>query len=451
MSSLHRLRDRLWRSRIVRGLALLATPPGPRRSDATSVPLGYGSGGKVEGARPTRMLHLSDEELVDLSSYGIGRRLTWGFAAGALRAPWELPDGLALPPIEGLDWQDLLVEATATARSLGGAHLWPVTDDDPETWREPLPPGSHEIRAVHVLSALDARPRLYEASPASQHWTRPATWDVHPMRQEVATRSWQIHASRLIYIPGLPAMGSQRVPRRGYDLSALDAYWPALRRIELALESATIGAVELSTPWVRMGSPDPMSGEDALSADERLDLMQAYRSMARLSVLFGDDTLGRDNVALTGLRTEVLLALYEAVCSVEGMSLTAVFGQSPAGLSSVDEAGRRNDAAALDAIRRGCATPAIQRLVEIATGRTVEVEWSPLDVDDPAQSAQLVAAGIADPDELRARHGLAPRDVGEPVEASEEDIARVAELMRVDAETYTPPESAQRAAGPVIP
>lgn len=449
MSIARDLLDRIWRSRL--GAVLRASAP--TRHDASGSGLGYGAGGKVEAARPDPVLHLLDSEHESLASTGLGRRLTWGVAADALRAPWDLPDGRELPRIEGLEWRAALVEATASARMSGGAHLLIVTDDGADL-TEPLPPGPHGVLAVHVLTARDARPRTYEVEIDRQGWTRPVLWDVHPIRQDVPTRSYVVHTSRLVYIPGLPMAASQRGPRRGYDLSVLDAYWPALRRLDLALESATLGAVELSTPWVRLrNSVDAMSGDGGDSAVDRLEALQYYRSMGRLAVLQGDDELGRDNVSLTGLRSEVVIAAYEAVCALEGLSLTYMFGQPPAGLSSTDEAGRRNDARALDAIRRGGPTQAIQRIMQIATGEAVEVEWAPIDVDDPAQSAALVGAGIADPEELRPRHGLPPRDVAS-VEVDEAEVQRILAAMgtppRADAETYTPPDGAQGNAKQVL-
>lgn len=418
---------------------LLAERHGRLTADAVSAQIKYGAtDGKINSARPEQVVWLEDAELADESTRGLGHRLVWGVSADATAKPWST-NGTTDAFDDRTKFRKRLRMAYGAARNLGGAHLLMVTDDNLPL-DKPLPPGAHNIRALKVITARDAKPDTYDKDFTSElELGAVELWNVSPNRPGVSYTSRVVHHSRMVYIPGLPALPGQALPRRGYDLPALQAYWKGLGALQLALESATLGAVELSTAWVKLKtSLAAMSGSEALTAEQRLEVYQSSASMARLKVLMGDDETGRDNVALTGLRNEVILALYEAIASVEGIPLTALLGMSPSGFSTDDASGTRTYHRALGNIRDDILTPAIWRVHEVQFGQRVPHEWAPLGEANPADSAALVSSGVADPDELRERHGLAPREV-ERVEPTQEEIdAARAALERQRAEGVVP-------------
>jgi len=382
-----------------------------------------GAESKINLARPEPMLHLSTQELVDESHHGLGRRLTAGIAGEMLSRPWST-GGRTDDFDDRTRFHARLKDAVIAARTLGGAHLLMVTDDDAPLW-EPLPEGQHDIKALKVLTAADATPREYCRDFADPRpFGAVDLWNVQPSRPGVSYGSTTVHHSRLVYVPGLELFPGSTAPRVGYDLAALDAYWPALRRLELALESAALGAVELSTPWLRMKGGASIAGgddgDDALT--ERLIAYRDGASMARVRLLFGDDEAGRDNVALTGLRSEVLVAFYELVQAVEGFPGTALFGAAPSGFSTDDASGKATLYRTLDVRRKADLSPVIWRVHEVQFGRRIPHEWQPFADPEIADTTTLFQAGVIFEDEARERHGFAARE--EPiVEATPEELA----------------------------
>lgn len=417
-----------WRAR--RAAEVPASKPPRLIGDAQQALINYGQAdGKIRSARPETVTYLQDHEIEALSSTGLGRRLTWGVAGDVLSRGWSTEEG-AEELEQALGLRAILTTGYATARQYGGANVFMVTRDGLPL-SEPLPPGPHEILALHVMTARDARVRTYETDPRSPRWGKPLLWDVQPVRPGVSVRSMTVHASRMAYIPGLTRSPSQTPKRAGYDLSALDAYWPAIRNLELAVETATRGAIELSTRWVRLKeSMHALGADQGPEADERLAVFQASMSMANLGVLFGDDETGRDNVTLSGLRTEVIVGAYEAVSSVEGIPLTALIGMAPAGLSTDDASGQRTYNRALESIRETRLTPALSKILEVATGAVPQITWDPLVEESAADLAALATSFIAEPDELRARARL-PRRVAEDVEPEEDEIETARQALRL--------------------
>jgi len=394
------------------------------RADAiVSSMMGWGQGDKVRSARPGRDAWLSDAELSDLVvGDGLAHRLTYGLARDAVSPGWTTAAGDDEDVTTEID-TDLALRSTmayalGVARHTGGAHLLPVMRGAGADLATPLSEGEHEIVAVHVLGAMDARPLRWDLDPESPAWGAPLTWMVQPIRQGVSLPAVEVHRSRMVYIPGAPTAPHQHCPRLGYDLPWLDIYWPRLRHLGMALEAATLGAVELSTPWLRLKtSAAAVSGDKAATVADRLSLWSQKRSMMGTSVLIGEDEAGRDNVSLTGLRTESVLAAYEGVSAIEGLPLVRIFGMSPAGMTSDDQSARRSWGEWVRTQTEDVVAPALLELYAMAFGRADrEIRWMPPgevptareEADTEAVRAQtasaMIASGVWTPDEVRARY-----------------------------------------------
>ena len=439
-------------------------PPPTRRDSIATADLGLGIAGRDKriGARPIPPAWLSDGELAAVyAAGGIGRRIVQAPAIDAVRSGWRVDTvddrDVAHELDARLELAERLAYGYAMARLYGGALLLLVCDDDADL-AAPITPGAREIRAVHVVTGPEIRPVDWETDPASPRWLLPSAWLVSPIRPGVSAPSIRVHASRAVYLPGLSLSPTQDAPRLGLDLSAVDAYWPALRDLELAQASATVLGVELSTPWLRIGAgKTALAGADADAVRDALALFQRSRSVLGLSVLSGDDELGRDNASLTGIR-DLLVAGYERIASVEGIPLTVLIGQPPAGLSTDDKSGRETYHRTISGIRVDVLTPALRAIYDVALGPDPDraIVWTPLDAPTALEVAQidaalagrdstLVTAGIITAEEARARYAGAEvvpypvldAVVDEAVEPSEEDVAAalaMADADRADAD-----------------
>ncbi len=438
--------------------------PPTRRDSIVSSDLGLGVAGRDKrlSARPAAPAWLSDGELASVyATGGIGRRVVQAPAVDAVRSGWRVDTAedrdVSRELDERLDLAERLAYGYAMARLYGGAVLLLVTSDD-DSLEQPLPAGAHDLRAIHVITGPELRPVAWETDPASPRWLSPSVWLVSPIRPGVSAPSIRVHASRAIYLPGLALSPTQDAPRLGLDLSAVDAYWPALRDLELAQSAATVLGIELSTPWLRVGAgKTALAGADADAVRDALALFQRSRSVLGLSVLTSDDEIGRDNASVSGIR-DLLVAGYERIASVEGIPLTVLIGQPPAGLSTDDKSGRETYHRTISGIRVDVLTPALRAIYDVALGPDPErvIVWTPLDSPTALEVAQidaalasrdvaLVTAGIVTPEEARARYAGAEvvpypvldAVVDEAVEPSEADIAAalaMADAGRADAE-----------------
>ena len=440
-------------------LPVAAAPPATRRDSIASADLGLGVGGRDKRltARPSLPVWLSDGELAAVyATGGIGRRIVQAPAIDAVRSGWRVDTegerDVAREIDARLELAERLAYGYAMARLYGGAILLLVTDDDADL-EVPLAPGAHELRAVHVVTGPEIRPVAWDTDPASPRWLLPSVWLVSPIRPGVSAPSIRVHASRAVYLSGLSLSPTQDAPRLGLDLSAVDAYWPALRDLELAQASATVLGIELSTPWLRIGAgKTALAGADADAVRDALALFQRSRSVLGLSVLSGDDELGRDNASLSGIR-DLLVAGYERIASVEGIPLTVLIGQPPAGLSTDDASGRATYHRTISGIRVDVLTPALRQIYDVALGSDPEraIVWTPLDAPTSLEIAQidsalagrdaaLVTAGIVTAEEARARYAGAEvvpypvldAVVDEAVEPSEADIAAALAIADAD-------------------
>lgn len=372
---------------------------------------------------------LSLDELADLSATTLGHRLTWSVPQDALDGGWTATvDG---EPDEAIGQfgrdhalQDLAVEAVASARALGGAWIWPVTDAALEV---PLTVGAHRVFAVHLLTAREVRPVEWEQDHRSPRWGRPSVVDVNPSRDSSSAQVGRVHASHLVYVAGAPTLPDARVANRsdGYDVSTLQLYWSALRRIHGALDALGLSLERRGMPTVKV-APSQNSGN--LRTELRLRIQTLVRMMRAHGFLAVGSTedVTWANVPMGGTG-EATRSLWEAVAAVEGRPLSKIIGQAPAGLSTDDKSGQESEAAVLARCRMRL-EPSLQAVYDIAFGPQPdrEIDWPPLGQPTALEQAQinaaqtssaiaLLSAGVVYPAEVRAGLAAGTGPVLDPV------------------------------------
>lgn len=431
---------------------------GPRQADSVAsaiTGLGVLGSDKARDAAPASPSWLAAEQMdAQAVTSEIIRRAIFGIpedsVSGGFRVDSDDARDITRDLDHRLDLERHLVHVDQSARQYGGAH-WLVVCRGVSDLSRPLPPGPHEIEAIHVIEGRESVPILWDREIQSPHWTDPLTWQITINRAGgfSVPGLGNVHRSHLVYMSGLPLSRSQWVPMMiGKQLSVPQAYWEAVRDLGLAHRSTAIAAMEQSMMTLRLrGGQTVLSGSEDSSAADALSLWSQSRSILRTNVLTGEDEASRLEAPLVGL-ADIVRVQYERLSAVEGIPLSVLLGMAPGGLSTDDAAGRRTYARLIERRRRTRLAPFLRRFYDLALGEgpTREVVWSEVDKPTPQERAQtslllaqrdaaLVAAGIITPDEARARYAtdsdddelelpvLVEDDLGDDLDVSLDELA----------------------------
>lgn len=305
----------------------------------------------------------------------------------------------------GLNIEGAILKAGGSARQGYGAWLWPVIDAPRGDWAKPRPPGKHDVKAVHVLTSDEVTVQEYEADPLDKDWTRPSIVTIQANRPGVSFASTRIHTSWLIYVPGAPVPPSSHAGRKnGYDASTLELYRQAICDYDSGGKSIAKLMQRLAYFWVQLkDGAAKATGEDAGEVYEALALLKESMTTAGLLVLTGEDKAGWSGPSLGGIK-DSMTSLAERVAAVEGIPLTLMFGQTPGGLSTDGESGRKSYASLLQRWRRHVAGPALLELYALILGpdKSRRIVWPPSEVPTALEEAQTSLA-LAQRDQVLAQ------------------------------------------------
>jgi len=379
---------------------------------------------------------------------GLFRRVAEAPAVDAIAPGWTTDDGVDQDATSKFDRKHELrkkmIDAVRFARAYGRSHILKVTDDDLPL-DQPLPPGKHNILALHVFMRREAIAQHWCSDIRSPYFGNVDIWSVVPLRTGVYTPTQAIHASRMLTIHGLDSPLTS-VP--GFDLgrglSVPDAYWEEIRDLVAVWGSLATMALEASLPTLSIGEKDTVvSGSSGIGDDSddgmaaAMQLLKLSRSAWGMTIVNGNDKFSRDNVSFQGIK-DVIAALEERVCAVEGLPGVRLFGQAPGGLSTDDKSGRATYTTLVNGIRVDHAEPVLQSIYDTHFGegdRTIN--WGDVETLDATQIASiekmhadrdkvLLDCGAITASEIRARYSgdevlpnpvvVGPMDVT-PVEA----------------------------------
>lgn len=413
---------------------LLATPRQTRTgltADAVqSVLTGLGVQGadKTRSTRPADPVWLTLLEAENLPLIdAVIRAAIYAVPEDAIGQGWRVDSGTQRDVTAGVD-EDLLlverlIELDSTARQYGGAIALVVTDA--EDLSQPLPPGPHEVYAVHVFTGREIVPLRWEVDLRSKDWSTPSHWSLTPLRQGVGTYGGAIrnvHRSHLVYMPGLPRPRSQVMPILGLDLSVPQAYWERARDLGIAMGSAAIQAMEHGLKVLNIADGRTMLAGAAMDLQgpqsdfaAAMELFDKSSSTLKTAVTTGNNTLTRLEGTLAGY-ADVVRLQYEQLGAIERVPLTVMLGLTPTGLGSDDIAARRQYEGFITRHRRSRCNGAMRRIYDIVLGPDLKrtVVWPALYPPTPTERAALSlqlaqrdnilrAIGAITADESRAR------------------------------------------------
>jgi len=379
---------------------------------------------KARDARPAHPAWLSPQEQDDaVVVEGILRRVVYAVPEDALAQGWRTDSRNSAETDITADFDDalglesVLEEVDAVARQYGGCYALMVCEGVQDL-RKPLPPGPHNVIAIHPLMALECLPLTWSTDLKSKNWTNPELFQVQAIRPGIGQGVGVVHRSHLLYMPGLPRSRTTINPTiLGYDISVVQAYWEAVRDLGLARRSAALALMEQS--MVVMTVP---GGQGLFSADDEevkkawnaLDLWGRTRSTRGTALLTGNNKVERLEAPMTGL-AEGVRVQYEQLGAVEGIPITVLMTTPPGGLSGDDVAARKAYRKFIMRHQRRRLTPWLLELYRTALGDERRViHWPDSDPPTAAEEATisstratrdstLVSLGAITPEEVRAR------------------------------------------------
>jgi hypothetical protein len=383
--------------------------------------LGVGGIDKAVDARPSPIPWLAPPDLDALSADGIMHRLIHGIPQEAIATGWradvvgEADRDAAIAIDEDLGLEERLLEVGAASRQYGGC--WSLcVHEGVEDLRKPLPERPGRLLQVHPLMGIEAQAVEWQPDPRQRGWMAPIRMQVTPTRPGISVPVGVVHVSHMVYMPGLPLSPTIAPPLLGYHMPVPVVYWDAVRDLGLAHRSAAVAAMEQSMVVLRL-----KGGQTALGSDQRAQMLDALelwgltRSTRGTSVTLGDDEASRLEAPLSGL-DGILRATYDRLTVPEGLSVTWLLGQPPGGLTTDDQASRRQTRRLLERWRRLRANPWLREVYRRAMpDRRVAIVWPdvdpPTDAERAAMSAALatrdaglIAAGVVSPEEARERY-----------------------------------------------
>lgn len=235
-------------------------------------------------------------------------------------------------------------EALRWARLYGYALVLPVmeggNDDDLASPLDPEVPGAvgRVVRLV-VLDALEAVPLEYETDPRSRHYRRPRLWSVTPSVPSGGVVSLEVHADRVIYVPGRLLPPSRR--HAGTDASVLQAVWDLIRSRTTVDQAVAVMAHEMKTDTLKIaGLANLTTGAEVEEFYRtKVNLIQTARSILNMTILDEGDELTTSTLSATGVK-DIDALTRASLAAVAGIPQTLLFGDSPGGLNADGESGR---------------------------------------------------------------------------------------------------------------
>jgi phage-related protein (TIGR01555 family) len=348
-------------------------------------------GAAARGLWSTAVSWLSNRKRDDLLTVsGLAHRIVWSVPEDALAEGWTTAgdDAEDLDDLDdALRLEDRMLTAAGAARADGGAYLWVIVRGE-EDFTQPLGEGPHDIAAVHVVECDELVVESYVVDLESPDYTHPEYAYVTMTRDGLTTPTERVHGSRLIYVPGMRSLPSQRTRRTDCDLSALQVYYPAIRDMEESWASGAVLVKRLSMPQLKVVDTSRAASDEAgwLS---RLRLFARSMSTKGLMVIMGTDELTWNGPSVAGY-SELLRSLAERLSAVEGIPITRLLGQAPAGMTSDDASGARTYYDLIERYRRTVLRPAILQVYRIARGDSKRaIVWPSLEKPSRLQRAAM--------------------------------------------------------------
>jgi phage-related protein (TIGR01555 family) len=416
-------------------------PAGPQHQPSTALPWGKrtdalinllsGQGDptrdKAAASRPTPGHRLTYGELDILyEEHGYARRLVDELPHDATRRGWcvmadEDEDEELRAEDEQLGLRTKVRRASSLGRLYGGFYILMVLDEGPNSAAGvQLAFPARTPRAILNLVPLEpheCQPLYWEGDPRNKRYGEPAVYLVSPTTQTDGQMAGvHIHASRILYFPGLPLARRRRLENNGHDLSVLQPLWEKVAQLDSADGNLSGFLHENNVSYVKIAGMAALSLSEQAELTE-LRLAEASRTRSAIKTVFMDehDDFGVVSRTAAGL-PDVHDRLKEAVSGAGGMPLTRMFGQAPGGLNADGDSQASSWREQIAAYQQDTLAPILEQYYTLqyaCRGADPGADWSihfyPLDEPTEEQRATVYKT-TAEADALYFDRGVVTAD-----------------------------------------
>lgn len=399
---------------------------------------------KSYDARFAPALYLSDQELEDLcDGNGMAARICEIVGDAAVQKGVAVAitpeDGdharatetssAVTKKLDGFGLQKLLGEACFWRRGLGGGAIL-IDADDGRPSDQPLDETRiRSIRALRYYSKRELQPASYYADSRHPKYGQPASYWLSPQDMVIGTALSTVHESRLAIVDGLRVSKTRRRMNQGWGGSLLVRCYEELRNYGLGW-AATTQLMQMSSQavYTMRGLIDGIADGETANIEERMRLVELYRSIARAVLLDAGDIEGKGaekfelhSVDFGGLAPVVDL-FCKTLSAVTGIPMTVLFGQSPAGQNATGDSDHEVMGALVETEQSQILKPVVEQIARVVmlakdgpTRGLLPQQWEahfpPLRVMSAEQQADLrkkvaeadkiyIEAGVVLPEEI---------------------------------------------------
>lgn len=276
------------------------------------------------------------------------------------------------------------------------------------------------IRRVNYLKVYDRR-RLqiigFDLDPMSEHFGCPSLYRVQAWEGNTA-HFVDVHASRLILLPGVLTADQEKIANQGFDHSILQACYDVLAEFGVGWKAATYLLTDSSQAVYAVKGLNNIlaseAGESSLQA--RMRVTEMSRSIARALVIDADgEKFEKVATSFTGV-PDLLDRLSNRLAAAARIPVSILMGQAPAGLNATGQADLETFYGEVQAWQRDVAKPAIRELARILLAEdgaqepdVWRVEFPPVNPSYDVDQATL-RKSVAETDKLYFDMGVASSD-----------------------------------------
>ncbi len=325
---------------------------------------------------------------------GLARVIVSAPVEDALRAGFSLKEGEK--PLEANNaiqsiLEDLCVEAVFSKalswdRLYGGAAVLMLANDG-GTLRDPL--REENLKYIERLEVFDPGDIVfindnYYNDPMDKNYGKP---EFYTLINEYG-HTFDVHESRLLIFTGGFLPNRLKVERQGWGAGVLEQVSERLSHYDEALCLAIQALRKLSQGVMKLANMDSlmMSDEGQKQVQERLDLIDLYRSLDNTLALDKEDEYDLKNLSLTGIK-DIIEQMQFALSAVTNIPATVLFGRAPTGMNSTGESDMENYYNMVRRIQQRALKPQLSRLVwlvgkskdyELNMPEVYKLEFNPL-------------------------------------------------------------------------
>lgn len=275
----------------------------------------------------------------------------------------ELPENAPLASVwEDLEADKIFAQALAWDRLYGGAAILIVANDG-GTLEDPL--NESALKNIERLEVFDPgditfAPDSYYLDPLDSRYGKPQFYNII----NAYGQPFLAHESRLLLFHGGFLPNRLKMARQGWGATVLEQVEERLAHYDESLCLAVQALRRLSQGVLKLANMDNLMMNDMgrRQVEERLDLIDLYRSLDNTIALDIADEYDIKNLSLTGIKDIIEQAEY-ALSAVTNIPATILFGRAPQGMNSTGKSDLENYYNMVRRIQQRTLKPNLSRLV----------------------------------------------------------------------------------------